>query len=213
MKDLVHDNRVACSGMTLEHSRLCEVEPKISKVCSLRLATPSCPHQVHTFRPLSCRASCFVLSCAASGDTPSGVDTTLRALDFMWRNGSEGKRQLRTASVDQHSFQGGSRDVFMDFFFEHVRRRSRDNISSVQDRPAHPLLLSNSPRWSTTCVMAEAGGLTRVKACFLVAVLVTSLVTQELIRSLGGSGSASVQTAGSQERSPVRDRSGQSFFF
>ena len=31
MKDLVHDNRVACSGMTLKHSRLCEVEPKIKQ--------------------------------------------------------------------------------------------------------------------------------------------------------------------------------------
>ena len=106
VKDLVHDNRVACSGMTLEHSRLCEVEPKISKVCSRRLATLSC-HLVHTFRPLSCRASCLVLSCPASGDTPSGVDATLRALDFMWRNGSERKRQLRPASADQRSFQGG----------------------------------------------------------------------------------------------------------
>ena len=57
VEDLVHDNRVACSGMTLEHSRLREVEPKISKVCSQRLATLSCSHQVHTFRPLSCRAS------------------------------------------------------------------------------------------------------------------------------------------------------------
>ena len=83
----------------------------------------------------------------------------------------------------------------MDSFFEHVRRRSRDNISGVQDRPALPLLLSNSPRWSTTGVVAEAGGLTHVEACFLVAVLVTSLVTQELIRSLAGLGSASVQTA------------------
>ena len=62
--------------------------------------------------------------------------------------------------------------------------------------PAHPHLLSNSPRWSTACVVAEAGGLTRVEACFLVTVLVTSLVTQELIRSLGGSRSASVQTLG-----------------
>ena len=200
--------------MTLEHSRLCKVEPKISKVCSLRLATPSCPHQVHTFRPLSCRASCFVLSCAASGDTPSGVDTTLRALDFMWRNGSEGKRQLRTASVDQHSFQGGSRDVFMDFFLNTFAGEVVITSAVCKTAsPAHPLLLSNSPRWSTTCVMAEAGGLTHVKACFLVAVLVTSLVTQELVRSLGGSGSASLQTAGSQERSPVRDRSGRVFFF
>ena len=117
VEDLVHDNKVACAGMTLEHSRLREVEPKISKVCSLRLATLSCPHQLHTFRPLSCRSSCFVLSCAASGGTPSGVDATLRALDFMWRTGFEGKRQLQTASVDQHSLQGGSGDVFMDSFF------------------------------------------------------------------------------------------------
>ena len=91
---------------------------------------------------------------------------------------------------------GRVRRCIYGFFFEHVRRRSRNNISGVQDRPAHPLLLSNSPRWSTTCVVAEAGGLTHVEACFLVAVLVTSFVTQELIRSLGNSGSTSVQTLG-----------------
>ena len=93
-------------------------------------------------------------------------------------------------------FREGPEMYIWILFFEHVRRRSRDNISGVQDRPAHPLLLTNSPRWSTACVVPEAGGLTHVEACFLVAVLVTSLVTQELIRSLGGSGSASVQTLG-----------------
>ena len=77
-----------------------------------------------------------------------------------------------------------------------------------------PLTHSNSPRWSNTCVVAEAGGLTHVEACFLVAVLVTSLVTQELIRSLGDSGSASVQTLGMIPRTVLSARQvKQSFFF
>ena len=77
-----------------------------------------------------------------------------------------------------------------------------------------PLIHSNSPRWSTTCVVAEAGGLTHVEACFLVAVLVTSLVTQELIRSLGSSGSTSVQTLGMIPRTVLSERQvEQSLFF
>ena len=142
VKDLVHDNRVACSGMTLEHSRFGEVEPKISHDCPLRLATLSCPH-VHTFRPLSCRVSCFVLSCAPH------CEPLISCGAMVPRENANSEQPVQTSI---RSLQGGSGDVYMDSFFEHVRKRSRDNISGVQDRTAHPLL-SNSPRWSTTCVV------------------------------------------------------------